>query len=82
MYVRHSEPTVVLGGRDTGVANPVRANGVSLLDELWSATPYRNKTELLKALESLTSSWVRDGLLTADERRTILATARNATFVD
>ncbi|MBM0226060.1 glycoside hydrolase family 127 protein [Micromonospora sp. ATA51] len=76
VYFRRAEPTVVLGGRETGVANPVRANGVSLLDELWSAAPYRNKTELLKALESLTSSWVRDGLLTADERSTILATAR------
>ncbi|WP_446219406.1 beta-L-arabinofuranosidase domain-containing protein [Micromonospora sp. IBHARD004] len=81
VYFRRSEPTVVFGGRDSGVANPVRANGVSLLDELWSSAPYGSKTELIKKLETVTSSWVTDGLLSADDRSTILATARGAQFV-
>jgi hypothetical protein len=82
VYFRRSEPTVVFGGRDCGVANPVRPNGFSLLDELWSGAPYRNKTQLLKTLDTLTSSWVTDGLLSAGDRGTILAAVKRATFVD
>ncbi|WP_207232316.1 hypothetical protein [Micromonospora kangleipakensis] len=52
-----------------------------MLDELWSSAPYGSKTELLKKLETVTSSWVTDGLLSADDRSTILATARGAQFV-
>ncbi|PZG02629.1 beta-L-arabinofuranosidase domain-containing protein [Micromonospora deserti] len=81
VYFRRSEPTVVFGGRNSGVANPVRANGSSLLDELWSGAPYGSKTELLKTLDTLTNSWVTDGLLSAGDRSAVLAAAKGATFV-
>jgi hypothetical protein len=35
-YFRRVEPRVVLGGVDSGVANPGRADGTTLLDEVWA----------------------------------------------
>jgi len=36
---RRSEPKVIFGGLDSGVANPVRSDGTSLLDEIWRGRP-------------------------------------------
>lgn len=38
-YFRRSEPKVVFGGLDSGVANPVQGDGTSLLDEIWAGRP-------------------------------------------
>ncbi|MFJ9562077.1 beta-L-arabinofuranosidase domain-containing protein [Streptomyces fuscichromogenes] len=79
-YFRRSEPTVVFGGLDSGVANPAGSDG-SLLDEVWAAAPFRDKAALLTRVRSVAAAWVADGLLTAADGDRMLATAREASYV-
>ena len=39
-YFRRAEQKVVFAGVDSGVANPVRADGSTFLDEVWVAAPF------------------------------------------
>ncbi|MFD4508920.1 beta-L-arabinofuranosidase domain-containing protein [Streptomyces sp. NPDC058457] len=77
---RRSEPTVVFGGLDSGVANPVGSDGGSLLDEVWAAAPFRDKGALVARVRSVVDAWVADGLLTGADGDRVLATAREASY--
>ncbi|MGW7541944.1 beta-L-arabinofuranosidase domain-containing protein [Streptomyces sp. NPDC054770] len=79
-YFRRSEPSVVFGGLDSGVANPVGSDGGSLLDEIWSAAPFRDKAALVARVRSVVRAWVADGLLTGADGDRVLATAREASY--
>ncbi|MFJ9711845.1 beta-L-arabinofuranosidase domain-containing protein [Streptomyces sp. NPDC101234] len=79
-YFRRSEPTVVFGGLDSQVANPVRSGGDSLLDEVWAGAPFHGKRALVARVRSVVDAWVTDGLLGEADADRIVATAREASY--
>ncbi|MEU9451987.1 beta-L-arabinofuranosidase domain-containing protein [Streptomyces sp. NPDC048277] len=79
-YFRRSEPTVVFGGVDSGVADPVRSDGGSLLDEVWAGAPFHDKGALVARVRSVADAWVADGLLDGTDGDRIVATAREASY--
>ncbi|MDT0439881.1 MULTISPECIES: beta-L-arabinofuranosidase domain-containing protein [Streptomyces] len=79
-YFRRAEPVVVFGGLDSGVANPARADGTSLLDEVWSAAPFATGAALVARVRSTVTAWVSAGLLTAADGEKVVATAERATY--
>ncbi|AKZ54253.1 conserved exported protein of unknown function [Streptomyces ambofaciens ATCC 23877] len=81
-YFRRSEPRVVLGGTDSGVANPARDDGTSLLDEIWAAAPFRGKGALVAHVRSTVDAWVGAGLLGPDEGERVVRIARQASYAD
>ncbi|WP_428951203.1 beta-L-arabinofuranosidase domain-containing protein [Streptomyces sp. cg35] len=79
-YVRRAEPRVVFGGLDAGVANPVRGDGVSLLDAVWDAAPFRSKAALVAHVRATAEAWHADGLITAADAAKAVATAKRASY--
>ncbi|MFI6251620.1 beta-L-arabinofuranosidase domain-containing protein [Streptomyces sp. NPDC051016] len=79
-YFRRAEPTVAFGGADSGVANPVGADGRSLLDEVWAGAPFRDKKALVARVRSVVDAWVAGGLLAGADGERIVATAREASY--
>ncbi|MDO0931073.1 glycoside hydrolase family 127 protein [Streptomyces sp. DG2A-72] len=80
-YFRRSEPRVVFGTRDSGVANPAKTDGTTLLDEVWAGAPFATKAALVARVRSSVNAWVSAGLLSRANGRTVVATAERATFV-
>ncbi|MDH6432322.1 DUF1680 family protein [Streptomyces sp. SAI-144] len=80
-YFRRSEPRVVFGGLDSGVANPVKSDGTSLLDEIWAGAPFATKSALVARVQSTVDSWVAAGSLTRANGETVVNTAQQATYV-
>lgn len=60
---RRSSPEAVFGRCASGVANPVRSDGTSLLDEIWAGAPFATKGALVARARSTVASWVMAGLL-------------------
>ncbi|MFF6781040.1 beta-L-arabinofuranosidase domain-containing protein [Streptomyces sp. NPDC012510] len=79
-YVRRSEPKVVFGGTDSGVANPAKPDGTTLLDEIWAGAPFADKGALVARVRSTVDSWVSAGLLSQADGQTVVTTAQNATY--
>ncbi|QYX78800.1 beta-L-arabinofuranosidase domain-containing protein [Streptomyces akebiae] len=79
-YVRRSEPKVVLGGTDSGVANPVKSDGTTLLDEIWAGAPFADKGALVARVQATVDSWVSAGLLSQGDGQKVVTTAQNATY--
>ncbi|GAB2927571.1 beta-L-arabinofuranosidase domain-containing protein [Streptomyces heilongjiangensis] len=79
-YFRRSEPKVVLGGTDAGVANPARSDGTTLLDEIWAGAPFADKGALVARVRATVSSWVSDGLLGRADGQKVITTAENASY--
>jgi hypothetical protein len=42
-YFRRSDPRVIFGNPDSGVANPAKSDGTTLLDEIWAGAPFYDK---------------------------------------
>ncbi|MFC8519328.1 beta-L-arabinofuranosidase domain-containing protein [Streptomyces sp. NPDC057257] len=80
-YFRRSEPRIVFGNTDSGVANPAKDDGTSLLDEVWAAAPFHGKSALVEHVRSTVAAWVTAGLLDRADGETVVATARKASFV-
>ncbi|MDT0400935.1 MULTISPECIES: beta-L-arabinofuranosidase domain-containing protein [Streptomyces] len=81
-YIRRSEPRVIFGTSDSGVANPARSDGTTLLDEIWAAAPFRDKGALVARVRSAVDAWVSAGLLSRADGDTVVSTARRATYAD
>ncbi|MEU0191191.1 beta-L-arabinofuranosidase domain-containing protein [Streptomyces afghaniensis] len=79
-YFRRSEPMVVFGGRDSGVANPAKADGTTLLDEVWAGAPFRNKGALVARVRSTVDAWVSAGLLSRADGDKVVSTAGAASY--
>ncbi|MGW1216076.1 beta-L-arabinofuranosidase domain-containing protein [Streptomyces sp. NPDC002499] len=79
-YFRRSEPVVVFGNTDSGVANPVKADGTTLLDEVWAGAPFGGKGALIARVRSTVDAWVSDGLLSAGDGAKVVGTAERAVF--
>ncbi|MEV5385899.1 beta-L-arabinofuranosidase domain-containing protein [Streptomyces sp. NPDC052721] len=80
-YVRRSEPRLVFGGLDSGVANPVRPDGTTLLDAVWAAAPFRSKGALVVHVGKTVDAWVADGRLGRADGEAVVRTARRASYV-
>lgn len=81
VYVRRTEPEVVFGNQASGVANPVKAGGSSLLDEVWAGAPFASKAALVAKVRSVVDTWVAAGTLSSADGATITATAQRADYV-
>ncbi|GAB2729865.1 beta-L-arabinofuranosidase domain-containing protein [Streptomyces bullii] len=79
-YFRRSEPKVVLGGRDSGVANPAKADGTTLLDEIWAGAPFSGKGTLVTRVRSTVDAWVSAGLLSRADGDKVVNTAQAASY--
>ncbi|MFJ7071473.1 beta-L-arabinofuranosidase domain-containing protein [Streptomyces sp. NPDC098781] len=80
VYFRRSEPRVILGNSDSGVANPAKPDGTTLLDEIWAGAPFGGKAALVTRVRSTVNAWVTAGLLGRADGRTIVRTAERATY--
>ncbi|CAM5247672.1 hypothetical protein SGLAM104S_04930 [Streptomyces glaucescens] len=80
-YVRRAEPRVVFGGTDSGVANPARPDGTTLLDEIWAGAPFASKGALVARVWTTVDAWVAAGLLGRADGDRIGATAARASYV-
>jgi hypothetical protein len=63
-YGRSPDRTVAFappfGGVDSGVPNPQRADGCTLLDLVWQAEPIRDHAAFLTAVNQVSATFVRD----------------------
>ncbi|MEU1254568.1 beta-L-arabinofuranosidase domain-containing protein [Streptomyces chartreusis] len=79
-YFQRSEPRVILGNSDSGVTNPAKADGTTLLDEIWAGAPFAGKGALVSRVRSTVNAWVSAGLLGQTDGQTVIRTAQQATY--
>lgn len=77
---RRSEPRIAFGGTDSGVANPTKKAGTTLLDEIWAGAPFRGKGALVSRVRASVAAWVSAGLLDRADGAKVVATAEQAAF--
>ncbi|MEW2044026.1 beta-L-arabinofuranosidase domain-containing protein [Streptomyces sp. NPDC005476] len=80
-YVRRAEPRIVFGNTESGVANPAKAGGTTLLDEVWAEAPFTGKPALVARVRTVVDAWVAAGLLGAADGAKVVSTADGATYV-
>ncbi|MCW6009335.1 glycoside hydrolase family 127 protein [Micromonospora sp. CPCC 205371] len=79
-YVERVEPRVVFAGLDSGVANPARADGTTLLDDVWAEAPFRTQHALIVRVKAVVETWQALGALTEQDAQRIINTARRAAY--
>ncbi|MFJ7135301.1 beta-L-arabinofuranosidase domain-containing protein [Streptomyces fungicidicus] len=79
-YFRRSEPRVIFGTSDSTVANPVREDGTTLLDEIWAGAPFSGKGALVARVRATVDAWVLAGLLGRADGDKVMSTARRAEY--
>jgi uncharacterized repeat protein (TIGR01451 family) len=62
----------------TGVANPERAGGCTLLDDIWAAEPFESHDAFVTTVSRATRDYLREGLLSARDRQAIRAAAQRS----
>ncbi|QTD96857.1 hypothetical protein S1361_05805 [Streptomyces cyanogenus] len=72
---------MVFGGLDSGVANPVRPDGTTLLDAVWAGAPFRSKGALVIHVAKVADTWVAEGRLPRADGDAVARTARTASYV-
>ncbi|MDX8036648.1 glycoside hydrolase family 127 protein [Lentzea sp. BCCO 10_0856] len=77
-YFRRAEPKIVFAGVDSGVANPVRVDGSTFLDEVWLAAPFSDKKVFVDRVTAVARKWVSEGLMSVADHDRVIRTARNA----
>jgi hypothetical protein len=70
----------VFGGRDSGVANPAKTDGTTLLDEIWAGAPFGNKGALVARVRFVVNAWVTAGRLSRTDGDKVVATAAAASY--
>ena len=78
VYVRRDEPQIVFRSIDSGVPNRAREDGLTFLDEFWSAAPFASHREFMTAVNRIAAAWQQSGKFSAAERSAIVATAGKA----
>jgi DUF1680 family protein len=78
MYVRRSEPSIVFGSVDSGIANATREDGTTFLDAVWAGAPFANHREFVSAVERAATEWRAAGRLPASAQGAIVQAARQA----
>ncbi len=69
VYFQRSEPAVVFGNCDSGVANPAKSDGTTLLDEIWAAAPFKDKGALTRHVRTTVDALGRRGPAHGGERQ-------------
>jgi uncharacterized protein len=77
-YFRRVEPKIVFAGVDSGVANPVRADGSTFLDEVWGAVPFSARNVFVDRVNAVARRWMGEGLMSVADDDRVIRTARNA----
>jgi hypothetical protein len=72
---------VIFDGTDSGVANPAKPDGTTLLDEIWAGAPFTSKGALVSRVRAAVEAWVAAGLLSAADGERIVAAAGRASYV-
>ncbi|MFF7853532.1 hypothetical protein [Streptomyces sp. NPDC007904] len=70
---------MVFGTSDSGAANPARADGTTLLDEIRAGAPFGGGAAPVARARSAAASWGSAGPLSAEDGDTVVRTARRAT---
>jgi len=78
IYYRRYEPVVVFGRQDSGVPNVDQGDGVTFLDAVWEAAPFKNQGQFMSTVAKLSTDWVKRGLFTRTQRTAIVEAAANA----
>ena len=78
MYFRRREPRIAFGSVDSGMANPVGADGMTFLDAVWDQAPFRSHDQFISVVEQTADEWEGSGMLTDGERSGIVDAARRA----
>ncbi len=78
VYFHRSEPEIVFGSVDSGMANPQRSDGLSFLDAAWEQAPFGSNGQFRKAVAATAQEFVTAGLLTAAQRDQIVSAANRA----
>jgi hypothetical protein len=68
----------VFGTIDSGVANPVRDDGLTLLDAVWDQAPFGSHADFVAAVGRVTAEWQGSGQLTEGQAGAIVAAAEGA----
>lgn len=79
-YFRRAEPLVVFDGNDSGVANPAKEDGTTLLDEIWAGAPFSGKGALVSRVRGTVDAWVTAGLLGEADGERVVQTTRHASY--
>ncbi|ODA75300.1 hypothetical protein APS67_000461 [Streptomyces sp. AVP053U2] len=77
---RRSEPRVVFGAFDAGVANPARGDGVTLLDEIWAGALFGSKGALVTRVRTTVADRALAGLPSGMDGDRAARTAQNASY--
>ncbi|APG61027.1 thrombospondin type 3 repeat-containing protein [Christiangramia salexigens] len=75
----NTEEIINIGGCDTGISNQLYERGLflsDLIDELESGE-YKNLGQEVRSFAELTNNWVRSGIITAEDRKSILSCVVN-----
>jgi hypothetical protein len=72
MYVRSQDAEIAFGGNGTGVANRIRPDGGTFLDELWAAGPFADREAFLERVVSVAGRVRSEGLLGREELAAVL----------
>jgi len=75
MYVRSQDEEIAFGGNGTGVANRIRPDGGTFLDELWSVGSFADREAFLDRVAAVAARVRAEGLLGRDELGRVLLDA-------
>jgi peptidoglycan/xylan/chitin deacetylase (PgdA/CDA1 family) len=64
-----------VGGVDSGVRNPERPDGCTLLDEVWAGEPFASHGGFVARVDAVTDRYVRERLLSGGEKDRIQSAA-------
>jgi DUF1680 family protein len=78
LYIRRDEPRIVFGSIDSGVANSMRADSFTFLDELWSGAPFASHRQFMTSVTRIAEVWQRAGRLSAQEAAAVIGAAAKA----
>jgi uncharacterized protein len=77
-YFHRIEPKIVFGKVDSGVTNSARGDGVTFLDAVWAEAPFANRGLFQSTVAGTAEDWVGAGLMTAEEKDTVVSAAARA----
>lgn len=78
MYFQRKDAYVGFAGKLTGVANAAKDDGTTLMDDIWSAAPFKDRMAFVKQVQTVTKQYLDDGLITSRARQTVLLAAGRA----
>lgn len=66
------------GGIDSGVRNPERPDGCTLLDVIWQAGSFKTHAKFISTVQNAAGQFSREGLLTRQQENAVLSAAKRS----